>query len=145
MMGTGHDGGVKVRRADVAAAVGALVGVALHAGVRLVGGLDGADALAVTLALVQVAVAAALPFFRPGPSGFRNPWVYASDRSWVASQRVAAVVLAALAVGALVAVGHDRGALALFVLLVGDVVAAIALSAFSWWVWSKDPDRRPLG
>jgi hypothetical protein len=106
--------------------------------------LPGIQALVVSCAGVFTLASLACPFLAVGgPTGFRNPWVYASRRSWIISQRVVAVGGAVL--WPLIAVAALRdAATGLVALILGAFVFATAACAVSWVVWRNDPSRRPL-
>lgn len=106
--------------------------------------LSAVQALVVTLGAVIAVTAITCPFYAVGgPSGFRNPWVYASRRSWVVSQWAAAIVLSLLGTGVVV-FGLRNVETAILVLVFGLPTSVLALCILSWAAWRHDPGRRPL-
>ncbi|MFZ5478058.1 MAG: SdpI family protein [Myxococcota bacterium] len=122
----------------------ALASICLFAGLHWLGRLPQAEALLITIGVALVLAAIACPFFTVGgPSGFRNPWVYASDRAWVVSQRLAACAYSALGL-AVIALALVNTTSAFLLLLIGTTFAAVLISLCSWAVWRRDPCRRDL-
>lgn len=108
------------------------------------GKLLATDASLLTVGGAIVLAALACPAFPVwGPAGFRTPWVYASRRAWVLTQRVAAAVFSAL--GGAVIWGTLRSTeLGVVLLALGGAASALAVGAFSWAAWARADDRQPL-
>ncbi len=90
-----------------------------------------------------VVLGAAMGKIRPNYTlGIRTPWTLASKRAWTRTHRLGGFgfVLAGLA---LVVTGLAAPGLAGATLLASVLLLVVGLSAYSWYVWSRDPDRIP--
>lgn len=108
---------------------------------RVSGGRSGTEATLLTIGGTIALVALACPMLPAwGPSGFRTPWVYASRRAWVLTQRVAAAVFSVFGVAVILASLQSVG-LGVVVLTAGGAICVLGVGAFSWAVWAGDENR----
>lgn len=70
--------------------------------------------------------------------GIRTPWTLSSEQSWNRTHRLGGRLFVLLGIAILI--GIPLG-VAWLVMVAGIALLALALIPYSYWVWSRDPDR----
>ena len=88
-----------------------------------------------------MAIGAAMGKIRPNPIfGVRTPWTLSSKRAWTQTHRLGGFGFLGLGL-ATAAGGLVAPEIGLGVMLVGTLILTVGLVAWSWRVWSLDPER----
>ncbi len=90
-----------------------------------------------------IAIGLAMPGFRPNyMAGIRTPWTLTSDLSWRKTHELGGRLFILVGAVTLLATPFVPALALTLVFVVGLILAAVAMVAYSYRVWKTDPDKR---